>query len=194
MACPKGMYRRAASSLREHGKEMRMQEDDVDSSFGYQIGCRTRRVLRLLVLLTLAVAILFLLYLVLGRFTDSPLFVLVLSTTCAIFHQSLSPTAGARVLFIMKDGADGWVRESGIEYHTLFRNDFVPWSQIRQLEYLPRSGQIRIYLSSARFPLQFGRCKRMAMSNTYESTVLDLLKQKIQLSGGVFVEQCSGRQ
>jgi hypothetical protein len=170
---------------------MKMHEIEAASTHMYSIGCRKRSMLRLLALFTLSISTLGLLYHVLAIFTDSALFVFVLVVILTAIHRAASQNAGMWALFIMKDGAYGSVKKSGITYHAMFRKKFVHWSQIDQLDYSPRSGRITIFIYGRAMPIQFGRCNQATTINSHEPSLLAFLKREIQSSGGTFVEQRS---
>ncbi|MCU1304768.1 MAG: hypothetical protein JWQ87_5052 [Candidatus Sulfotelmatobacter sp.] len=167
-----------------------MQEPEVDSQYTLPIGSQKRALARLLALLTLWIAMLGLLYHVLAEYTgDFVLFLFVMIVILTVMRRAMSPAWQGWALYFMKDGAYGSIKEGGIEYRTVFRKkNFVRWSQINQSDYSPSDGRVRIYLYNKTLPIQFGRCAEENESNTHEFAFLHFLKEKIQSSGGSFVE------
>ena len=175
---------------------MRMHEIADCSTYIYAIGCRKRAIERLSVLLTILIAALGLLYYVLtvvsGNFAP---FLFVLIVFLSVLHRAMNSHALRMwTIFLTKDSAYGWVRESGIVYRTLFRKGAISWSEIAQLNYCPHTRQIKIYLIYPRFrelPIQFGPPNQTAISSAQKPSLVDFLKQKIESAGGSFVEQRS---
>jgi hypothetical protein len=167
-----------------------MQVLEVDSQYVLPIGSQKRSVGRLCGLLTLWIAVFGLLYHVLAVYTgDFALVLFVLIVPLTVMRRALSPAWKGWALYFMKDAAYGSVNEAGIEYRTVFRKkNFVPWSKINQAEYSPSNGRVRIYLSDKTLPIQFGRCDEATESKTHEFASLRFLKEKIQSSGGSFLE------
>ena len=171
-----------------------MHQIELRSSYAYPIGSRKRAIARFSTLLILAIAILVVLYWILARFTDWPLFLFLIIVILTVIHRALDRNAGGMwAVFIMKDGAYGWVTQFGIEYHTPFRKDVVYWSQIHQLDYSPCTGRIAIYLHDRALPVQFGPRNVTTFSSSPEFSLSRFLRDKIESCGGIFVEQLSSR-
>lgn len=82
--------------------------------------------------------------------------------------------------------------DAGIEYQTLFgKTNFLNWAQVRQADYTPNNGRMRLYLHDKALPLQFGRHDETKDPQTDEVGCLRFLKAKVQSSGGSVVEQQS---
>jgi hypothetical protein len=150
------------------------------------IGSRARFTLRSVGLIALLMLITLGLYVALTRVTDDALFVLVMILVLTPLRRLLDRRAAAMwAVFLTKDAAYGRVTESGIEYNEFFRSHSADWSQIRCVEHFADSGRTKIYLFGKSRPVQFGRSKT---EGSRASTVLELLKNQVQCSGGDFIE------
>jgi len=171
-----------------------LHQIELRSSCAYPIGSRKRSLARLSALLTLWIAVLVVLYWILSRFTDWPLFLFLLIVILTVIHRALDRNAGGMwAVYIMKDSAYGWVTPLGIEYQTPFRKDVVHCSQIAQLDYSPRTGRITMYLHDRALPVQFGPHNVTTFSKSPEFSLSRFLRDKIESCGGIFVEQLSSR-
>src|SRR5258708_25374817 len=91
-----------------------LHQIELRRSCVYPIGSRKRSTARLSVLLTLWIAALVVLYWMLARFTDWPLFLFLLIVILTVIRRALNSYARSEwAVFIMKDGAYGWVTQLG---------------------------------------------------------------------------------
>jgi hypothetical protein len=64
--------------------------------------------------------------------------------------------------FVLKDSAYGVITQSGIQYWSILRPHFVPWTSVERIEYSPRNGdridvfRIGAFTFSRVRPIQFG--------------------------------------
>ena len=150
------------------------------------IGSRTRFARRLVGLLVLLMLIIFALYAALARVTDDALVVLVLILVLTPLRRLLDRRARVTwAEFLTKDAAYGKITESGIEYNEFFHSHSADWSQIRCVEHFSDSGRTKIYLVGKSRPVQFGRSTKRGSG---ASAVRELLKNRVQCSGGDFME------
>jgi hypothetical protein len=160
-----------------------MQALEVHSQYALPMGSQKRSLARLCGLVVLWIAVFGLLYFVLAEYTgDFALLLFVVTVPVTVMHRALSPSWKGWARYFMKDAAYGSLKEAGIEYRTVFgKESFVPWSQIDLAEYSPSNGRVKVYRDNKSLPIQFGRCDA-------EDESLRYLKEKIQSSGGAFIE------
>jgi hypothetical protein len=156
------------------------------SIYTMMIGSRTRFTQRLVGLLVLLMLMILALYAALARVTGDVLVVLIMILVLTPLRRLLN--SRARVMwtaFLTKDAAYGKITESGIEYNEFFHSHSAAWSQIRSIEHFADSGRTKIFLTGKSRPVQFARSTEEGFG---ASTVLELLKNKVQCSGGDFIE------
>jgi hypothetical protein len=64
---------------------------------------------------------------------------LLVGTWIAVFLRMHSSVRGW-IDFLLRDSAYGVVKEDGIQYRSMLRSRFVPWSSVERIEYSPRNG------------------------------------------------------
>jgi Bacterial PH domain len=113
----------------------------------------------------MSVAVIAVHYLLIARIlTDSDVaLVLALVTgTWILVILRLHKYVGGWLGFFIKDSAYGVITESGIQYRSILRSHFVPWSSVARIEYSPRNGdridvfKIETFSFSRERPIQFG--------------------------------------
>jgi hypothetical protein len=128
----------------------------------HQIGSKSRSLLRLSMLFTVSLIFLAFHYLFLSKLTNWLLATaLLVGTWTAVFLRMHSSVRGW-IDFLLRDSAYGVVKEDGIQYRSMLRSRFVPWSSVERIEYSPRNGnRIDVFKVGAfRFtqvrPIHFG--------------------------------------
>ena len=154
----------------------------------YSLGSRLRSLSRLALLLIALALSLLLLYLFLAKITDNPLFVFIVIVILTPLRRAMNSHARAGwANFVLKDAAYGRATETGITYRALFRDHVIVWSQIERLEYVAKEGRIKVYLLGKRVPAQFAPGRGQSASDHNSQSVLDVLKPRVESSGGTFV-------
>lgn len=108
----------------------------------YEIGSRSRSLLRLGVLTAMILVALIIHYLFLRKLTDLAFPLLIFSWMCILFwfwgfgHGDLF----GWIDFLLKDSAYGTVAVDGIRYNRMVASRFLPWRLVARVEYSPLDG------------------------------------------------------
>jgi len=120
-------------------EEYRFQGREVAGP-AYPLGLRRTALIRLLLLFAASIFFLALHYVFLWKLTNWLLALLLLVGTWVAILLRLHRYVPGWINFFLKDSAYGVINEDGIEYHSVLRSRFVPWSSVARIEYSPRNG------------------------------------------------------
>ncbi len=177
-----------------------MEQVHIASPNRYDIGSRSRSLVRFSCLLVSAVGSLAILYLVILQFIrhvlgEGPeniffaILVLAGGILVVLFEAFLFHRISGWLAFAMKDSAAGFVDAVGLRYKIFLKWNTVPWRDISRIEYFAaENGRTQFYrFGFHHFPIRFG-----PSNETGRIPILaDFLKNHVQTSNGVFIEHTS---